>query len=239
MTSSRRLLVVGAHSADFVWRAGGVVAAYLGGGARHTCSPSRTASAASRESSGKSPARPSRTSRASATRRRGARPRRSAPSSRASTSATTPSRFDRRALELLADRIREVAPHVLITHTDRDPFNPTTPSRSSQLSAPVALAAGAGVPSAFETIEPPVLFLFRAAPAGALQLHADNVRRHHIRVRSQASGDGGDEGAAVSAELLRGARGPPGQPRRRSSANAAIRYAEAFQRVTPQVLESL
>ena len=53
----------------------------------------------------------------------------------------------------------------------------------------------------------------RAAPAGALQLHADDVRRHHAGDRAEAGGDGGDEGAGVPADLLRPARRAARQPR--------------------------
>ncbi len=56
----RRLLVVSAHSADFVWRAAGAIATVVAG-RRHgaTWSRSRTASAASRASCGRRTGRPS------------------------------------------------------------------------------------------------------------------------------------------------------------------------------------
>ena len=52
----RTLLVVSAHSADFVWRAAGAIATVVDGGRRRrTSSRSRTASAASRASCGRRP----------------------------------------------------------------------------------------------------------------------------------------------------------------------------------------
>ena len=54
-----KLLVVGAHSADFVWRSGGAIAVTTTGGGRRACSRSPTASAASPASSGRSRNRPS------------------------------------------------------------------------------------------------------------------------------------------------------------------------------------
>ena len=54
---SRRLLVIGAHSADFVWRAGGAIAVTTAAAGRRACSRSPTASAASPASSGRSRSR--------------------------------------------------------------------------------------------------------------------------------------------------------------------------------------
>ena len=56
--------------------------------------------------------------------------------------------------------IRELAPDVIVTHTDRDPFNPDHPVACAAVERARALAAGAGVESAFETVSPPQLFLF-------------------------------------------------------------------------------
>ncbi len=61
---------------------------------------------------------------------------------------------------MIADKIREFAPDVLITHTDTDPFNPDHPVAYAAVHRARGLAAGAGVPSAFGTIKPPALFLF-------------------------------------------------------------------------------
>src|SRR6201999_3129592 len=46
----------------------------------------------------------------------------------------------------------------------------------------------------------------RAASAGALQLRADDLRRHHGSRRREARGDGGDGVAGLSAAVLRRAR---------------------------------
>ena len=64
------------------------------------------------------------------------------------------------ALVQIADRIRDFAPDVLLTHTDRDPFNPDHAAAFFAVERARALAAGAGVPSAFETVQPPELLLF-------------------------------------------------------------------------------
>ena len=56
--------------------------------------------------------------------------------------------------------MREFAPDVVITHTDTDPFNPDHPVAYDVVQRARALAAGAGVASAFKSIRPPDLFLF-------------------------------------------------------------------------------
>ena len=71
-----------------------------------------------------------------------------------------PLEVDKDALVAIADRIREFAPDVLLTHTDRDPFNPDHAAAFFAVERARALAAGAGVPSAFETVTPPELLLF-------------------------------------------------------------------------------
>ena len=70
-----------------------------------------------------------------------------------------PLEIDRGRMDVLVDAIREFAPDVIVTHTDRDPFNPDHPAAFQAVERARALAAGAGVESAFETISPPQLFL--------------------------------------------------------------------------------
>ena len=92
-----------------------------------------------------------------------------------------PLEVDAAALARIVDVIRELAPDVIVTHTDRDPFNPDHPVACAAVERARALAAGAGVESAFETVEPARAVPVRAAPAGAVQLHPDDVRGHHAR----------------------------------------------------------
>jgi LmbE family N-acetylglucosaminyl deacetylase len=86
---ARRLLVVGAHSGDFVWRSAGAVAAATSGGGEAKVVALSYGERGSPETSGTSQARRSRTSRRCATRSLRQRRRRSERSSFAWTSATT------------------------------------------------------------------------------------------------------------------------------------------------------
>ena len=237
----RRLLVIGAHSADFVWRAGGAIAVCTqAGGTAEVIALSY----GERGESGelwKAGGPDDRQRQADPPRRGRARRRRTwARRFRALDLGDYPLEIDGEALLLIADAIREFAPDVIVTHTDTDPFNPDHPVAFRAVDRARSLAAGAGVSQRVRDDQAAAVLPVRAPPARAVQLHADDVRRHHERDRAQAEGDGGDAGAEVPADLLPRARRPSRQPRAaRVSGNQDMRQAEAFQRVIPQVVEQL
>ena len=239
--SRSALQVIGAHSADFVWRAGGAIAKAVDGGGdgRGDRALLRRARRVGRAVEGGGPddrerqARPPR-------RGRGGRRARSARRSAAWTSATTRSQIDADALLRSPTRSARSRPTSSITHTDTDPFNPDHPVAHAAVDRARGLAAGAGRLQRVRHDQAAGAVPVRAPPARAVQLHADDVRRHHLGDRAQARGDGGDEGAAVPADLLRAARRAARQPRAaRVRATREVRYAEAFQRVLPQVVDEL
>jgi 4-oxalomesaconate hydratase len=130
---------------------------------------------------------------------------------------------------------------VIVTHTDTDPFNPDHPVAHAAVVRARALAAGAGVSSAFPTIEPPGLFLFEPhqpelcnfVPTTFVDITAV------MEVKREAM-------AAMASQVYlqqyydERAGHRANHARRASGAGAAdIRFAEAFQRVLPQVVSSL
>jgi len=139
----------------------------------------------------------------------------------------------------IADRIREFAPDVLLTHTDRDPFNPDHPVANVAVGRARSLAAGAGVQSAFTTVRPPEFFLFEPhqpelcnfMPTTFVDITAvmDAKRAAMAEMKAQKYLH------TYYAERA----DHRGNHARRSSGNQDIRQAEAFQRVTPQVVSSL
>jgi 4-oxalomesaconate hydratase len=143
------------------------------------------------------------------------------------------------ALVAIADRIRAFAPDVVLTHTDRDPFNPDHAAAFLAVEKARALAAGAGVPSAFETVEPPELLLFEPhqpelcnfVPTTFVDITPVIERKNAAMAEMKA------QVYLVTYYSQRAEQ--RGNHARRSSGNAAIRYAEAFQRVTPQVVGAL
>ena len=157
---SRRVQVIGAHSADFVWRAGGAVAkAVAAGGAAEVIALSygeRGESGELWKQEGQTVENVKRIRHAEAE----AAAAHLGASFRCLDLGDYPLQIDGDALLAIADAIRAFAPDVLITHTDTDPFNPDHPVAHAAVDRARSLAAGAGVSSAFPTIKPPQLFLF-------------------------------------------------------------------------------
>ena len=144
---SRRIQVIGAHSADFVWRAGGAIAkaVELGGQAEVIA-----LSYGERGESGElwkdsDPAHPQTIENVKRIRHG------EAEAAAAELGAAFkcldlgdyPLQIGTGELNLIAETIREFAPDVLITHTDTDPFNPDHPVASGAVDRARSLAAGA------------------------------------------------------------------------------------------------
>ena len=236
---SRRLLVVGAHAADFVWRAGGAIAVVTaaGGTARVIA-----LSYGERGESGELWKEADQTVENVKRVRHGEAERAAAALGadfRCLDLGDYPLELDRAALERLADEIREFAPHVVVTHTDRDPFNPDHAVAFAAVERARALASGAGVASAFETIPPPELLLFEPhqpelcnfTPTTFVDI-TPVMERKLAAMAEMASQTYLQTYYAQRAEQR-------GNHARRSSGGSSIRFAEAFQRVLPQVTASL
>jgi 4-oxalomesaconate hydratase len=237
--SGRRLLVIGAHSADFVWRAGAAIAVCTatGGEAQVVA-----LSYGERGESGALWSEPEQTvenvkrirhaEAEAAAGRLGA-------SFRALDLGDYPLQIDSEALLAIADAIREFAPDVLITHTDTDPFNPDQPVAFAAVDRARSLAAGAGVPSAFGTIRPPALFLFEPhqpelcnfTPTTFVDITAVLDRKVAAMAEMRAQ--------AYLQTYYRERADHRGNHPRRACGDRSIRQAEAFQRVTPQVVSEL
>jgi 4-oxalomesaconate hydratase len=236
---SRRLLVIGAHSADFVWRAGGAiaVASAAGGEARVLA-----LSYGERGESGELWQEPGQTvERVKEIRHEEAG--RAAAALGADFDCLDlgdyPLEVGKDALEAIADRIREFAPEVVVTHTDRDPFNPDHAVAFLAVERARALASGAGVPSAFETVPPPELLLFEPhQPELCNFVPTTFVDITPVIEQKQAAMAEMKAQAYLVTYYAQRAE-QRGNHARRSSGDSTIRYAEAFQRVTPQVVRAL
>ena len=237
------MMVIGAHSADFVWRAGGVIAVTTAGGGEAAVI---ALSYGERGESGElwkdqDPAHPQTIERVKEIRHGEAE--RAAAALGAEFEGLDlgdyPLDIDADGLRLISDKIREFAPDVLITHTDTDPFNPDHPVAHEAVARARSLAAGAGVASAFKTISPPALFLFEPhqpelcnfTPTTFVDI--TGVMEQKLAAMSEMK-------AQRYLQTYYAQRADQrGNHARRSSGNAAIRQAEAFQRVTPSVVSAL
>jgi 4-oxalomesaconate hydratase len=236
---SRRLLVVGAHAADFVWRAGGAVAvAVRAGGVAQVLALSygeRGESGELWDVEGQTVENVKRIRHEEAERAAGAL----GAEFRALDFGDYPLEIGPERLAVLADAIRDFAPHVIVTHTDTDPFNPDHPAAHRAVVSARALAAGAGVPSGFPTIAAPELFLFEPH-----QPEICNFRPTvFVDITPVIEAKRAATAAMASQAYLRQYYDERAAHRanhaRRAGGGADVRFAEAFQRVLPQVVPSL
>ena len=235
----KRVQVIGAHSADFVWRAGGAVAkaVQLGGTAEVIA-----LSYGERGESGELWKQEGQTVE-NVKRVRHAEASKAAEHLGASFKALDfgdyPLQIDGERLLAIADAIREFAPDVLITHTDTDPFNPDHPVAFAAVDRARSLAAGAGVSSAFETVKPPQLFLFEPHQPELCNftpnVHVDITSVWERKVAAMA-----EMKAQQYLQTYYAQRGEQrGNHARRASGDTSVRYGESFMRVLPQVVQEL
>jgi 4-oxalomesaconate hydratase len=236
---SRRLLAIGAHAADFVWRSGGALALTAeSGGTASVLALSygeRGESGELWKEEGQTVENVKRIRHGEAERAAEAL----GASFRCLDLGDYPLVVEGAALATLTDAIRELAPDVIVTHTDRDPFNPDHPVAFEAVERARALAAGAGVESAFETIRPPELLLFEPhqpelcnfTPTTFLDITPVMERKRAAMAEMKAQ------------RYLQEYYGQRAEQRanhaRRVSGNREIRFAEAFQRYLPQVTAEL
>jgi 4-oxalomesaconate hydratase len=236
---SERMMVIGAHAADFVWRAGGVIA--------RTTQDGGTASVIAlsygeRGESGELWKEPGMTVERVKELRHA-----EAEKAAAALGATFtcldfgdyPLQLGADRLEQLADVIREFAPDVLITHTDTDPFNPDHPVAFRVVEQARALAAGAGVASAFKTITPPAFLQFEPHQPELCNftpsVFADITAAFEAKQAAMA-----EMKAQKYLQTYYAQRAEQrGNHARRASGRSEIRYAEAFKRVIPDVVDAL
>ena len=237
--SARRLMVIGAHSADFVWRAGGACAVTTTGGGEARVV---ALSYGERGESGELWKEEGQTIENVKKVRHG-EAERAAQALGATFECLDlgdyPLDIDSGALKLIADKIREFAPDALITHTDTDPFNPDHPVAYAAVNRARGLASGAGVSSAFKTITPPVFYLFEPHQPELCNFTPNTFV--DITGVLDAKLKAMEEMKAQSyLQTYYAQRADQrGNHARRSSGNQDIRQAEAFQRVTPNVVSSL
>jgi 4-oxalomesaconate hydratase len=237
------MLVIGAHSADFVWRAGGALAVCTaaGGSGRVIA-----LSYGERGESGElwkdsDPAHPQTIE--NVKRIRHGEAERAAEALGADFHCLDlgdyPLQIDTEALERVSEVIREFAPDVLITHTDTDPFNPDHPVAHAAVDRARSLAAGAGVQSAFRTIKPPEFFLFEPHQPELCNFMPTTFVDITPVLDAKVAAMSEMKAQAYLQTYYRERADHRGNHARRASGNSEIRQAEAFMRVIPQVVSAL
>ena len=236
---TRTMLVIGAHSADFVWRAAGAIAVLTARGGKAVVV---ALSYGERGESGELWKDPAQTVE-NVKRIRHAEASQAAEALGASFQCFDlgdyPLTIDHAALMRVTELIRETAPDVIVTHTEKDPFNPDHPLAYEVTQRARLLASGAGVASGFATIRPPELFLFEPhQPEQCGFVPTTFVDITAVFPQKQRAME-----AMAAQQYLRQYYTEQAEHRanhaRRASGNQAIRFAEAFQRVLPQVVSTL
>ncbi len=157
----KKLLVIGAHSGDFVWRAAGTIAKAIEEGAETLVI---CMSYGERGESGELWKEDPKRSVESV------KIIRQEQAQKAADILGTPIQFldwgdypmlvsDER-VEQLTHIIGDFEPTVILTHSANDPFNPDHPLAFQATQRARLLSSGAGVPSAFKNIDPPVWYSF-------------------------------------------------------------------------------
>jgi len=266
LEGARTLLVVSAHSADFVWRAAGAIATVTGnGGAAHVVALSY----GEQGESGELWKEPGRTI-DEVKRIRSAEAENAAgilgASFRCLDLGDYPLVVDAAALGELTTLMRDLRADVVLAsalsgsmaarriaggprvraltyhrfgHAERDPFNPDHPVAHDATVRARLLASGSGVASAFETVPPSQLLLFEPhQPELCGFVPTTFLDITPVYPRKVAAME-----AMQAQQYLRQYYGERAEHRanhaRRISGKKEIRYAEAFQRAIPQVVTSL
>ncbi|MGY5317995.1 PIG-L deacetylase family protein [Neomicrococcus lactis] len=237
--AEKRMLVVGAHSADFVWRSAGAVATFVREGGEALVV---ALSYGERGESGELWKQEGQTEENVKKIRHGEAERASqhlGASFQAFDLGDYPLLPTHDAVLKLADLMREYAPTVVLTHPDKDPFNPDHPVAHQMVQQARLMTSGAGVESAFKTAPPseflvfephqpelcgfvPTVFVditeaFEQKKAAMAEMKAQQYLQSYYAERAEHRGNHA----------------------RKATGNKDIRQAEAFQRLIPQVVRSL
>ena len=235
-----KLLVISAHSADFVWRSAGIIAKSIEENAQTlvVC-----LSYGERGESGELwKEDPSRSEES-------VKVIRKAQAQKAAHILETPIMFldwgdypmlisDER-IKQLTNIIGDFEPTVILTHTAKDPFNPDHPLAYQATERARLLSCGAGVPSAFKNIDPPMWYSFEPHQPEICEFLPDTfIDISEVFDKKLAAMEcmGAQKYLIDYYTELASRRA---NHARRISGQKAIKYAEAFQSHVPRVTSSI
>ena len=235
----KRLLVVGAHSADFVWRAAGTIALVTAQGGSATVI---ALSYGERGESGELWKEPGQTVE-NVKRIRHEQANAAADivgaEFRCFDLGDYPLNISDTVMEQLVDLFREMEPHIVLTHTPIDPFNPDHPIACQAVQRARLLASGAGVASAFKNIVPPDLYFFEPHQPELCEFtpntFVDVTPVMEKKVKAMETIQAQSYLRVYYTELA----SRRGNHARRISGMEEVKFAEALQRTLPWVVKSL
>jgi len=235
----KKLLVIGAHSADFVWRAAGTISLVTAQGGSATVI---ALSYGERGESGELWKEPGQTV------ENVKRIRHEQASAAADIVGAEfrcfdlgdyPLNISDTVMEQLVDLFREMEPHIVLTHTPIDPFNPDHPIACQAVQRARLLASGAGVASAFKNIVPPDLYFFEPHQPELCEFtpntFVDVTPVMEKKVKAMETIQAQSYLRVYYTELA----SRRGNHARRISGMEEVKFAEALQRTLPWVVKSL
>jgi 4-oxalomesaconate hydratase len=235
----KKLLVIGAHSADFVWRSAGTIALVTSQGGNATVI---ALSYGERGESGELWKEPGQTI------ENVKRLRHEQASAAAEIVGAEfrcldlgdyPLNISEAVMEQLAGLLCDMEPDILLTHTPVDPFNPDHPVASQAVQRARLLASGAGVASAFKNITPPDLYFFEPHQPELCEFmpntFVDITPVMDKKIKAMECMQAQSYLKSYYTELA----SRRGNHARRISGMEEVRFAEALQRTLPWVVKSL
>ena len=235
----KKLLVVGAHSADFLWRAGGTIALVTSQGGSATV---LALSYGERGESGELWKEPNQTL------ENVKRIRHEQASGAAQTLGADfrcldlgdyPLNITDEAMEELVEVFRELEPEIVLTHTPVDPFNPDHPVACQAVQKARLLAAGAGVASAFKRINPPDLYFFEPHQPELCEFTPNTFIDITPVMELKRKAMEGMQAQSYLQTYYAELASRRGNHARRISGMQEVKFAEAMQRTLPWVVKSL
>ena len=235
MESPRSMLIVSAHAADFVWRAGGAIGLHTSNGGKATVV---SLSYGENGESGDLWRELGQTVEA-------VKSHRHAEAMAASNALGAefipmdlgdyPLEVSGASMQKLASIYVEKIPDVLLVHAPEDPFNPDHPVASFAAQKARLLATGAGgVPASFETIPPPIMYAFEPHQPDLCSFKPDTF----VDVTNVWPSKNEAMSAMASQSYLKEHYTHRAEQRAFQSRYAGFgkdtRYVEAFQRLTPE-----
>ena len=237
--SKKKLLIIGAHSADFVWRAAGMIALVTSQGGSASVF---ALSYGERGESGelwKDPNQSVENVKKIRHKEASAAAALVGAEFQCLDLGDYPLNITDATMEKLVDLFREIMPDLVLTHTPVDPFNPDHPVTCQAVQRARLLASGAGVVSAFKHIRPPDLYFFEPHQPELCDFKpntfVDITPVMEKKVRAMEVMQAQQYLQSYYTELA----SRRGNHARRISGTEDVKYAEAFQRALPWVVKSL
>lgn len=236
---SRKLLVIGAHSADFLWRAGGTIALTTSQGGSATVI---ALSYGERGESGSLWKEPNQTV------ENVKRIRHEQASAAAGTLGAEfrcldlgdyPLNVTDNGMDELVELFRELEPDTVLTHTPVDPFNPDHPVACQAVQKARLLASGAGVASAFKRITPPALYFFEPHQPELCDFKPNTFVDITPVMEKKRQAMEGMQAQSYLQSYYTELASRRGNHARRISGMQEVEFAEAMQRTLPWVVQSL